>query len=788
MKFKKLSMILLSFLLIASVISSMLYTDSSSTVSAAGSCEEGTPGADPSAPGAAGSYARSEKVGDTIFLGGRFMEAGLTKYGSFGSVVNAPAGFHPPAARTTLGFVYDRDGWDEGEDATAGDYFLPGTPWEGFVVGYKTGSAEGTATNLRNSEATSNKAIEAVSNENQSASGEVKAVTILEKTDTVNISQTTSFNELDKFMVIEIILKNISADTMYDVRYMRNVDIDIDKDMNGTFTTCNEALFNPDGTDDFAVATAMGPISKNKMSLIAADERARAAKQASRSDAYAAQNWALDGSTLLGKSESDSDIAVTFAVGDLAPGASETFYFAYSMDDDLSKSLGAIKTVLKSKRVRKAAESEALIVVNDVWKMEMERFKNSDGTKSDQVGFSSTKSLEAAERSQAAGLDTVTMEIPDKFDEVKDVLFKLPVQSLGTLADKGLSMSIVTANGGVSLPATAMKGLEGEPFFNFIPIKDQKTQSAVETRAKAQEVVQDVLGNGTANVVGRPMTIETNLPSNKVELMMPLKQSFLPADDAARKEFLRDLAIFIEHSDGERRLIRPEIILPEGGLATPDQIMFGSPKDIMLKVVISKFSTFTILNVSNFSDAIQHRGYIQGYADGTFRPQAAISRIEMATILSRLLRITINDVTNKHKDVANSIWGYNDVVKSSIRGIMLGYSDGNFKPFGTVSRAELAVIVSRVVNLNEVTQNPVLISDVKGHWAEDVMKKAVGGGYLTAEGGKSRPDAQATRLEVVMAMNKIADMVLIDRIKPTFKDVPDTHPAYKAIESANMNR
>src|SRR5690349_5775612 len=86
--------------------------------------------------------ARHAAVGTDVFLGGNYIEIGISGSGSFGSAGAAPTGFHP-TGRTNLGFNVDADGYDTGTPMNSGDYFLPGSPYEAFYAAYRSDSAAG---------------------------------------------------------------------------------------------------------------------------------------------------------------------------------------------------------------------------------------------------------------------------------------------------------------------------------------------------------------------------------------------------------------------------------------------------------------------------------------------------------------------------------------------------------------------------------------------------------------------------------------------------------------------
>ena len=86
-----------------------------------------------------------QAVSGNHFLQGNHIEVGVAPNGAFGSTVNAPSGYHPRNdAGTLLGFVADvaKDGWSTGSPAFHGDFFLPGSPQEGWSIATGTTQAD----------------------------------------------------------------------------------------------------------------------------------------------------------------------------------------------------------------------------------------------------------------------------------------------------------------------------------------------------------------------------------------------------------------------------------------------------------------------------------------------------------------------------------------------------------------------------------------------------------------------------------------------------------------------
>jgi hypothetical protein len=89
-------------------------------------------------------------------------------------------------------------------------------------------------------------------------------------------------------------------------------------------------------------------------------------------------------------------------------------------------------------------------------------------------------------------------------------------------------------------------------------------------------------------------------------------------------------------------------------------------------------------------------GYVYGYPDGTFKPDNTITRAEFATIIDRVLKLqTYDPVTPDFYDVSPGDWFYASVENSFKAGIVQGYGDGIFGPGRSITREELAAILVR---------------------------------------------------------------------------------------------
>ena len=152
-----------------------------------------------------------------------------------------------------------------------------------------------------------------------------------------------------------------------------------------------------------------------------------------------------------------------------------------------------------------------------------------------------------------------------------------------------------------------------------------------------------------------------------------------------------------------------------------------------------------------------HFAYIVGYGNGEVRPQNNITRAEVATIFFRLLTDDVRDEnltkTNRYSDVAATSW-YNTAVSTMTKaGIVDGYPDGTFRPNAPITRAEMSKIIALFAKLDKTTDR---FSDIAGHWAEAYIKLAAGNGWIEGyPDGSFRPNQSITRAETVTMINRV---------------------------------
>jgi len=271
------------------------------------------------------------------FLQGNYIEVGVNSLGAYGSSVAAPAGYHPrggagvfntctsttPAFGTGLGFVADpdKDGWNVGTPNYIGDYFLPGTPYEGWEI-----AVNGSQANENNGASSSLGSITSVTN-----SGQVRSVVWDGSYSGLSIHQVTSFDIGNLYFTTNVTLTNTTGATISNIYYQRGVDPDNEEPLTGNYTTNNNIDYQLPNALGATLVSGTGLTYGAYLGLGTLDARAKAFIISSWPPTVALSSVYAGVSPFQysGTTTADYGIGLVFNVGSLAPGASTTLTYVY---------------------------------------------------------------------------------------------------------------------------------------------------------------------------------------------------------------------------------------------------------------------------------------------------------------------------------------------------------------------------------------------------------------------------------------------------------------------------
>ncbi len=146
---------------------------------------------------------------------------------------------------------------------------------------------------------------------------------------------------------------------------------------------------------------------------------------------------------------------------------------------------------------------------------------------------------------------------------------------------------------------------------------------------------------------------------------------------------------------------------------------------------------------------------IQGYADGTFKPNQSITRAEFTVTLVKALKLTGQN-SKTFKD-SNQHWAREYISIAAANGIISGYDAETFGPDDPINREQMAVIIVKAAKMGKAGANKKFIDDSNiSMWARDFINTAIANNILSGYDDKTfRPQAQASRAEAVTVINII---------------------------------
>ena len=371
--------------------------------------------------------------------------------------------------------------------------------------------------------------------------------------------------------------------------------------------------------------------------------------------------------------------------------------------------------------------------------------------------------------------------LPDEQDEVTEVDFRIVAETIRQLREAKVDLEIFTENVRVRIPASSLAGVEEDVSFKLVPVREKVKRQELEERARANQAVITIARGQSVEVLGRPVTIETNLQNRPVTLILPLTGVELPGEPAAREDYLADLAVYIEHSDGSREVVTPQVVEYKLGI-------------FWLQFTVNKFSAFVILKIDGLREKAEgnsHKAYMKGYADGTFRPDRTVTRAEMAAILARNLGFDgAGNGGGSFADVKSTHWAVKEIEFVKDSGLMVGDGHGHFRPDAPITRGEMAAIAARFKQLDTSGYVKSSFSDVEeSYWAFASMEAAKAAGIIDGyTDGTFRPHGPLTRAEAVKIINRMFERGPLHGVTvPSWPDVPASHWAFAEIEEASRD-
>jgi arabinan endo-1,5-alpha-L-arabinosidase len=158
----------------------------------------------------------------------------------------------------------------------------------------------------------------------------------------------------------------------------------------------------------------------------------------------------------------------------------------------------------------------------------------------------------------------------------------------------------------------------------------------------------------------------------------------------------------------------------------------------------------------------QEKGLIQGFGDGSLKPDQSITRAEFITLVNRVFGFTATG-NAPFKDVAADSSYYSDIQKAVAAGYIRGYDDGTFRPDMTINRQEAAVILANVFAIAPSEQPVDKLTDIEqlAKWSRGSVRALVEQGFVSGYPDKTfRPASPITRAEAVKLIGSLSGEII----------------------------
>lgn len=175
----------------------------------------------------------------------------------------------------------------------------------------------------------------------------------------------------------------------------------------------------------------------------------------------------------------------------------------------------------------------------------------------------------------------------------------------------------------------------------------------------------------------------------------------------------------IGYTDGT---IRPNNDISRAEVAT---IFFRLLTDEAREQYTTTAGNFTDVKVGMWCNraiaTLTNMGIIKGYTDGSFQPNKSITRAELATIIARFAKLDVN--TKTFSDI-NGHWAQKNIELAAGNGWINGYEDGTFRPNNNITRAETFAMINRVLDRQTESVSDLLPTSEMNMWSDNLNENA----------------------------------------------------------------
>ncbi|SFL76019.1 S-layer homology domain-containing protein [Paenibacillus sp. 1_12] len=224
-------------------------------------------------------------------------------------------------------------------------------------------------------------------------------------------------------------------------------------------------------------------------------------------------------------------------------------------------------------------------------------------------------------------------------------------------------------------------------------------------------------------------------------------------------------------------------------LAAAETTMYNEAKILAAGTLVNlqdDLSTIQGLLFSTKFGEQLHKRYIAGYPDGLFKADRSITRAEIAAIFARILDLQKTVKGEKlYSDVETSFWAAEYIEAATRAGLFGGYEDKTFLPDQPISRAELSTVISRFLKLADRPHMNEHFTDTASHWGSNAIAEIYRHHIIDGyPDGTFKPSAPMIRSEAVTMINRLLYRGPLHASKVSFPDMTSVHWAFEQVEES----
>lgn len=155
-------------------------------------------------------------------------------------------------------------------------------------------------------------------------------------------------------------------------------------------------------------------------------------------------------------------------------------------------------------------------------------------------------------------------------------------------------------------------------------------------------------------------------------------------------------------------------------------------------------------------------GYLKGYEDETIRPDNSISRAEFITMVNRIVGFSSSEIID-YSDVVGDEWFVPELEIAKGEGYITGYEDGTIRPNNRITRQEAAIIAARIANLDDDAGSAevFLDKDSIADWSKAKVGAAVKAEIIKGYPDNTfKPNNEITRAETAVILSRMPNVDL----------------------------